>query len=613
MGAFTGANGGHKLPPADASGHRVREFDPIRATIAPVARDSHHSGTARSRSGRSQPTDRGVTNELFGILTEFQLYVQADNKRDSSLRALRVFHVYRLLVATLLLVLYVADSESQLLDTLANPLAFLQVNQVYAILVLLSYAVSYVHRIPLPLQTHAAIVVDLVGMTFVMHATGGVISGLNVLLVPSIAAAGLLLPGRVALGYGAVAFFALIFTLVLNDATADNQAVARCGVLGSILLITALASHMLAERARTSERVAREQAVELAELARLNETIVKRMQTGLVAVDSGLNVKMINRSARQSLQCGKNAVGRPLAEVSPQLARHLTSWLNSDDRPGGPAEEPEGLPGLLVAYMHVGGDHEGDLVAFVERRQDAEARLQQVKLAAVGRLTAGIAHEIRNPLAAVSNAAQLLEESDALESGQRRVAEIIHNNARRMNRIVENILQVSRRDQSRPRVLLLEDFLQNLIDEFRSTRPETFEKLEFVAEPSDLRVCFDPGQLHQVVWNLCQNACRHGVDEDGAVQIMVRARRHGSEPAPVTLDVLDNGPGVPPDQEQQLFEPFFTTSTKGTGLGLYISKELCQFNRATLTYRPRSGGGSCFRITFSANESQGMTWPIELH
>jgi two-component system sensor histidine kinase PilS (NtrC family) len=546
-------------------------------------------------------------------LAEFQLYVQADDKRGSSLRALRVFHVYRLVVATLLLVLYVADTESRLLETLANPMAFLQVNQIYAILVLLSYAISYIHRIPLRLQTHAAVLVDLIGLTFVVHATGGVVSGLNVLLVPSIAAAGLLLPGRVALGYGAVAFFALFATLLVNDATNDSQAVARCGVLGSILLITAVVSHMLAERARTSERLAREQAVELAELARLNDTIVKRMQTGLVAVDSDLAVKMINRSARQSLQCGKDAVGQSLSAVSPELARHLSAWLQSDDRPGGPAEEPEGLPGLLVAYMHVGGAHDGDLVAFLERRQDAEARLQQVKLAAVGRLTAGIAHEIRNPLAAVSNAAQLLEESEALESGQRRVAEIIHNNARRMNRIVENILQVSRRDQSRPRVLLLGDFLQSLIDEFRSTRPEHFENLDFVVEPPDLRVCFDPSQLHQVVWNLCQNACRHGVAEDGSVRILVRARRNGSELAPVTLDVLDCGRGVSPEQEQQLFEPFFTTNTKGTGLGLYLSKELCQFNRATLTFRPRSAGGSCFRITFSANDSQGMTWPIELH
>jgi two-component system sensor histidine kinase PilS (NtrC family) len=249
----------------------------------------------------------------------------------------------------------------------------------------------------------------------------------------------------------------------------------------------------------------------------------------------------------------------------------------------------------------------------LEKRSDAEARLQQIKLAAVGRLTAGIAHEIRNPLAAVSNAAQLLQEATNLEPSQQRIAEIIRNNGRRMNRIVENILQVSRRDRARPRLLMIKPFLENLRDEFVSTRPLPFESLTVEVDPEDSQINFDPGHLHQVIWNLCQNACRHGATEEAAAQILIKAYREAGTQPVLILDVLDSGPGVPENQQQNLFEPFFTTSSTGTGLGLYLSKELCQFNRASLFYITRPGGGSCFRVSFSAKEPSEEPWPIQLH
>jgi two-component system sensor histidine kinase PilS (NtrC family) len=549
-----------------------------------------------------------VTVLIEGIHSE-QEVLDTDNGR----RALRVFHLYRMVVAALLLVLYVADRESTLLDTLDNPLFFLQINQVYAILVLIGYAVTYVDRLSLTLQAHAAIFIDVIVLTLIVQTTGGLASGLNVLLVPSIAAGGLLLPGRLALAYAAMAFFASVASLINDGTPLEGIELTRAGVLGSIFVIGALVMNFLAERARKSEELADQRERELAELARLNELIVQRMQTGLVAIGSEGEIKLMNQSAQDALGCGRVLMGQPLRTLSAPLAKHLNEWEASPNQPGGPAEQPEAMPGLLVAYMRVGEARHTDTVIFLERQSDAEARLQQVKLAAVGRLTAGIAHEIRNPLAAVSNAAQLLQESAALEPGEKRVAEIIRNNARRMNRIVENILQVSRRERARPRLLLLGPFLQSLSEEFHSTRPESFASLTVEVEPDDLQVYFDPGHLHQVVWNLCQNACRHGVFEGELAEIVVRAYRVTAGSSRVLLDVLDSGPGVPEDHVSQLFEPFYTTSTKGTGLGLYLSKELSEFNRASLIYRDRPGRGACFRITFSSKESRDQQWPIELH
>jgi len=532
---------------------------------------------------------------------------------DSSRRALRIFHLYRMVVAALLLVLYVADRESSLLDTLDNPLFFLQINQVYAILVLIGYALTYLDRLPITLQTHAAVFIDVIILTLIVHSTGGLASGLNVLLVPSIAAAGILLPGRLALAYAAMAFFASVASLMHDGTQLEAVELTRAGVLGSIFVIGALVMNFLAERARKSEHLANRRAQELAEMARLNETIVQRMQTGLVAVGANGEIKLMNQSAQDALSCDRVPMGKPLRAVSAPLAKHLNEWTAAPNQPGGPAEQPDAMPGVLVAYMRVGEHRHTDTIIFLERQSDAEARLQQVKLAAVGRLTAGIAHEIRNPLAAVSNAAQLLQESAVLDPGEKRVAEIIRNNARRMNRIVENILQVSRRERARPRVLLLKPFLESLSEEFHSTRPEAFSDLSFEVEPGDLQVYFDPGHLHQVVWNLCQNACRHGAPESELAEIVIRAYQVTTNSSRVLLDVLDSGPGVPEEHVQQLFEPFYTTSTKGTGLGLYLSKELCEFNRASLSYRNRPGTGACFRITFSTKESREKQWPIELH
>ena len=529
----------------------------------------------------------------------------------STRRALRVFHIYRMVVAGLLLLLYVADHETSLLDTLDNPLAFLQVVQVYAILVLMGYGVVHVSHMPLQPQIHSALLIDVVALTLIMHATGGVRIGLDVLLVPSIAAAGLLLRSRFALFYAAVGFFAITSSVLIEGFPADSALLARSGVLGGICFASAIVANFLAERARRNEALATVRARELEELNRLNETIVQRMQTGLIALDDGFRIRLINNAARQSLNIDTDYKDRPIAALNPALARHLERSAKMPDRPGGPAEEPEELPGLLVAFMRVGASERHDTIVFIERQADAEARLQQIKLAAVGRLTAGIAHEIRNPLAAVSNAAQLLEESANLDKSERRITEIIRNNARRMNRIVENILQVSRRQQARPRILQAEPFLSSLVEEFQSTRPEPFDSLECNIEPPELVVYFDPGQLHQVVWNMCQNACRHGAGVDGKAHIEIHA--HALEGDVPCLDVLDSGPGVSEDQQRKLFEPFFTTSAKGTGLGLYLSRELCEFNRAKLSYHLRPEGGSRFRITFSSKEASEKQWPIELH
>jgi two-component system sensor histidine kinase PilS (NtrC family) len=224
-------------------------------------------------------------------------------------------------------------------------------------------------------------------------------------------------------------------------------------------------------------------------------------------------------------------------------------------------------------------------------------RVQQSKLAALGRLSASIAHEIRNPVGAMSHAGQLLAESPQIGPDERRLTDIIRNNSERVSTIINNVLQLSRREATRFERLTLEDWLEDFVEEFSETMQVPMSRLGVRVDAQNLEVRIDPSHLHQVVWNLCDNALKHAPGtNDVAVEIRVGRLIPSGRPY---LEVSDRGPGIDPQFVERIFEPFFTGGKGGTGLGLFIARELCQLNRAVLLYAARIGGGSTFRIVFS--------------
>jgi two-component system sensor histidine kinase PilS (NtrC family) len=223
---------------------------------------------------------------------------------------------------------------------------------------------------------------------------------------------------------------------------------------------------------------------------------------------------------------------------------------------------------------------------------------QQMKLASLGRLAAGVAHEIRNPLGAISHAGQLLSESPQLEGPDKRLTEIIQTQSRRMNRIIENVLQLSRRAHSNPQHIRLQSWLEHFASEFAQERHVDAHSIAVDINPPDMEIHVDPTQLQQVLTNLCDNGVRHSADHPGLPKVELRGGVTRESGGPF-LDVIDHGSGIPPENAEHIFEPFFTTETTGTGLGLYIARELCEINRARLSYLPVPTGGSCFRINFS--------------
>jgi len=243
------------------------------------------------------------------------------------------------------------------------------------------------------------------------------------------------------------------------------------------------------------------------------------------------------------------------------------------------------------------------VLVFLEDTAVLKQQAQQLKMAALARLTASIAHEIRNPLGAISHAAQLLDESSDKDAEETRLLRIIQDQSRRMNIIIENVTQLARRDKVNPVQLQLAPWIGEFIHQFTITGkhpPEMFQTLGV----GNHAVCVDPEQLQQVVGNLCQNALRHSPAFSGQALIAFKTG-HDKDNRPF-LDTIDWGSGVPPEIVDNIFDPFFTTTPKGTGLGLYIARELCESNGARLEYFPGDKGvGSRFRVTFARAEECG--------
>jgi two-component system sensor histidine kinase PilS (NtrC family) len=249
-------------------------------------------------------------------------------------------------------------------------------------------------------------------------------------------------------------------------------------------------------------------------------------------------------------------------------------------------------------FAPLSSGRDGGVVIFLEDTSLIAERVQQAKLAALGRLSASIAHEIRNPLGAMSHAGQLLAESPSMGKDEQRLTDIIRLNARRVSQIVESVLALSRREAARPERMQLVPWTEDFVREFVQTLELYEGAVSLAPGQADLEVRMDPTHLHQILWNLCDNAVKYASVAAGAIAVELACGVLEPSGRPY-LEVADRGPGINPDKVEQIFEPFYTSQPGGTGLGLYISRELAERNGAALRYQPRAGGGSVFRIVFA--------------
>jgi two-component system sensor histidine kinase PilS (NtrC family) len=528
-----------------------------------------------------------------------QLESIRDPKFGLNWRVLGILNLYRVLVPLVLLGLYeLGGSRGLPVESpqlfLGAALAFLCYGFASILLVRTRVAGAYA-------QTILQATIDIACLMLLVHACGGISSGLGLLLLLPVGGLAFLLPPRRALFLAAVPAIAILMDTIWQQITghSDISVYATAGLLGTVLFTIAASASILATRVRESEDLVRQRDLDLANLADLSQYIVQHLRESLLVVDGSDKIRLINESAAEILGDVHAVPGALVGEVSPRLLYSLSTWRRRSPTDEAPSTfvAADGARVIQPHFAPLGANTPGPTLIFLEDTSLLAERVQQSKLAALGRLSASIAHEIRNPVGAMSHAGQLLAESPNISAGDRRLTDIIHNNSERVSAIINNVLQLSRRESSRPTRLSLGDWLTEFLGEFSETMQVPLAQIGVNQESADLEVRFDPSHLHQVVWNLCDNAMKYGESANG-VKADIRVGRLSPSYRPF-LEVADRGTGIEPQVVDRIFEPFFTGRKGGTGLGLFLAQELCQLNRATLLYEPRAGGGSIFRVVFS--------------
>ncbi len=532
------------------------------------------------------------------------LIQKAAEEPDLSWRVLATLNVFRLLTCVALLGLFFAKSDPRFFGH-SNPTLHLATSASYLVFAIVIGIFLRRRWVPATVLGTVQMIVDILAIASLMHASSGVSSGIGGLLIIFVGAGSLVLPPRYPAILAAFATFAILGQQILAQlfglTTPSNYPAA--GILSGIIFAIALVAQPLARRIQASEALARQFGVDLKNLSELNQYIVQHLRESIVVVDASDDIRLINSSANRLLGSTEPLAGMPLAVAFDPLAAHIVDWRNDTSISSHPeftlnTDAESARITAHLAPLGKDGERNGPILIFLENVSLMNARVQQSKLASLGRLSASIAHEIRNPVGAMSHAAQLLGESPALTEDDVRLTEIIQTHSSRVSHIIENVLQLSRRDSGRPESLPLMGWLAEFAEEFVGTLELQEGEFTIGDVPQDLAVRMDRSHLRQVLWNLCDNAVKYA-SETGGILVEVQAGRMLDGRGRPYIEILDCGLGVDAATADKIFEPFFTARSGGTGLGLYISRELCELNRATLVYLDRPGGGSIFRIVFA--------------
>lgn len=523
----------------------------------------------------------------------------SNRSADQNCTLARSFLFYRLFVAVAFLSLFYLDFEGSFLGSYTDRFyrwtAWSYLGAVVAGLVIYwRYSGSCEH------QAYLMVFLDIPAVVMLAHSSGGIVSGITMLLAVSIAFGGAMMRGRAVLVFSAMATLAVLAAEIYADLRGSfpNTHYPQAGLMGVSFFAMAILAETLARRLRETERLATRREVDLADMAQLNQYIIQHIDTGIVVVDLQARVRLFNEAAFRLLGMPEVRKGQTLEYLSQELAENFANWREGAEfhtLPFSPRGAAHQLRGRMV---RVGRKAPSGSLIFVDNVSELAERAHRMKLASLGQLVASIAHEIRNPLGAISHAEQLLRESENIDPADRRLMEIIHRHSQRVNGIVEDMLALSRREAAKPRAMELNAWLADYVADRRERHDPPRQSLLLRGYQDKIPIKVDSGHFRQVLDNLVGNSVAHYDGEPEGLEITLLAgvsQRFGNP----YVDVCDNGPGIGEEQLERIFEPFYTTAAEGTGLGLFITKELCEANRMRLEYRGRRGErGSRFRVIF---------------
>ena len=529
------------------------------------------------------------------------LFASLDNNINATRwRSLQLYNGYRVLVALLFLVLQGLYGTIESLPALSGDL-FSTLIFYYFIFSIISAVFTWLEKPSIDVSLPAQIIIDIGFIVLLMHAQDSSQSSIGLLLIITIASASLISVGRLALFYAAIATIGILleqsYRNFFIDNTISNFTPAVLLSLGCFA--TAWLAYSLAKRSQQSELLASQRGLDVQNMAQINALITHEMDDGVVVVDQALHIKHHNIQAEVLLSVevsdeNNSAInwhGKALNEVSADLSILLQGWMKETEL------APDfNVPNILklntasrelrLRFLPISENRLQGAVIFIEDWSHMQTQAHQVKLAALGRLTANIAHEIRNPLSAISHANQLLQEEDN-DPAIKRMLQIISDNVQRVDQIIKDVLELNRRDRTNQEMIHLEHFIADFYAQFCAVEKIPSDCFKLELKNANTLVSFDRRHLNQILWNLCKNGWRHSKHSENSLTLVMFV---STKTQIVHIEVSDDGEGIPENVRSHLFEPFFTTEKTGTGLGLYIARELADANGAKLQYKTASSG-----------------------
>ena len=517
-------------------------------------------------------------------------------------RSLKLYNAYRFLIALLLLVTQDLISGNNWLQSANIAMStdlFSALTLGYFVFSVISVIFTWLEKPDIDINLPIQIIIDIIFIVLLMHAQEGNQGGIGLLLIIAIASASLVSEGRLALFYAAVASIGILleqsYRVLLIDKSASNYTPAVLLSLGCFA--TAWLAYSLAKRARESELLASQRGLDVQNMAQINALITHEMQDGVLVVDQEFQIKHYNIQAETLLGLdSKSWQGKALSEVSPEINSMMRHWLEEGEPLQSFAPTNIATPNVLklntlsrelrLRFLPISENRHRGAVIFIEDWSQMQTQAHQVKLAALGRLTANIAHEIRNPLSAISHANQLLQEEDT-DPATRRMLQIIGDNVQRLDQIIKDVLELNRRDRTNQEIIHLEHFILDFYTQFCAVEkiPASCFKLTLIN--AETLISFDRRHLNQILWNLCKNGWRHCKKIENSLKLSLTLTEKTKT---AHIEISDDGDGIPESVRSHLFEPFFTTEKSGTGLGLYIARELADANGAKLQYKSSDSG-----------------------
>ncbi|MEH6456704.1 MAG: ATP-binding protein [Cocleimonas sp.] len=539
---------------------------------------------------------KGTLDSQLGGISSSELIVTADPWSP-----LQLYSIYRLILAGIFLAFAMTNISSLEIGTFRSHIFSISSN-LYLGFTLIGVFLAHFRKPSANKQLYINSFVDIVFLFSVVYTSNGLSSGLGILMLLPVILPNILNPGQISLLLSAMTVLALmgLQAFMQTQIKDGSYEVFHTGVLSLFIMVISWVAGSWFEKASITAEIAKRRGIDLKNLSQLNQSILDQLQTGIIVLDHKADVQHLNPTAWDMLGQPDDWRSKQLKEYAPELSSHLEYWkanvapkVASYDLKHWKSTE------FTLRLSQLGIRNQGVVLMYIEDTRIQREKQQDVKMASLGQLTANIAHEIRNPLGAISHAAQLLSESPDLDKADERMIQIIQANSKRMNGTIESVLNLSRKNNPKRENIRLKLWLNEFISDFVMQSSLTKKQISLFLDMPDASIQFDPTHLHQVMWNLCRNAEKYARENVSELMIDIQGT-HPSHTRDIVLSIIDNGKGVPDKNIERLFEPFFTTSSQGegTGLGLFMARELCLSNSASLEYIKLPAGGSCFRLVF---------------